>query len=272
MPELPEVEVIRRDLVPKLTGRTIREAQILTPRLTRRAGSPGSVAAGLVGRRIVALRRRGKCVWFDLGETSLIVRLGMTGQLRWWPEEAALAADRHTHAILRFAEGGLLSYRDARKFGELFLLPTAVVEETLRLGPEPLEADFTTAVLAGVCRSVARIKALLLDQRRIAGIGNIYADEALFRAKIRPTRRAASLRPVEIAALRDAIRCVLSEAIRHRGSSISDFRDPCGEPGGYAPEHRVYQRHGTPCRTCGSPIRRILVAQRGTHFCPTCQR
>jgi len=272
MPELPEAEVIRRDLAAALEGRTIREARILTPRLTRHAASPAAVAAGLAGRRIAALRRRGKCVWLDLGETSLIVRLGMTGQLRFWPEGAAPAADRHTHAILRLAGGGVLSYRDARQFGELLLLPTAAVEGTLRLGLEPLGAEFSAAALTRICRSEARIKSLLLDQHRIAGIGNIYADEALFRAGIRPTRRAASLRPAEIAALRKAIRSVLSEAIRHRGSTISDYRDASGEPGGYAPEHRVYQRHGTPCRTCGSIIRRLLVGQRGSHFCPTCQR
>ena len=272
MPELPEVEVIRRDLVPKVVGRSIRQATILSPRLTRRQGSPGSVAAGLEGRRIEALRRRGKFFQFDLGDRSLIARLGMTGQFRWWHDSASCQTDEHTHAVFHFAEGGVLTYRDVRKFGELFLLPTEAVESTLRVGPEPLGAGFSVAVLRRICKSSARVKSVLLDQRKVAGIGNIYADEALFRAKIRPTRRAASLADEELQALRLAIRAVLTAAIRYRGSSISDFRDPCGEPGGFAPRHRVYHCHGTPCRVCGTVIRRILVGQRGTHFCPTCQR
>ncbi|MBI4536520.1 MAG: DNA-formamidopyrimidine glycosylase [candidate division NC10 bacterium] len=272
MPELPEVETIRRDLVPKVVGRSIRQASILTPRLTRRAGTPASVAAGLIGRRIRALLRRGKFFQFDLGETSLIVRLGMTGQLRWWRDRESCQGDEHTHAFLHFDEGGVLTYRDVRKFGELFLVPTEAVEAALRVGPEPLEDAFSVGALRRICQSGARVKSVLLDQRKIAGLGNIYADEALFRAKIRPTRRAASLSEEELRALRGAIRFVLAAAIRQRGSSISDFRDPCGEPGGFAPRHRVYQCHGTPCRVCGTAIRRILVAQRGTHFCPTCQR
>jgi formamidopyrimidine-DNA glycosylase len=266
------VEVIRRTLAAKVEGRLIRGAEIRAPRLTRRAGSPATVAAGVTGRRIHALARRGKFLQFVLGETSLLVRLGMTGQLRWWPDEASCRQDGHTHAVFRFADGSVLTYRDARKFGEMFLLDTAAVEAALKIGPEPLEAGFTPAILRQVCRSAARVKSVLLDQRKIAGIGNIYADEALFRAKIRPTRRAASLSDAEVRALCAAIRAVLTAAIRQRGSSISDFLDPCGEPGGFAAQHRVYHRQGTVCRACGDRIRRILVGQRGTHFCPTCQR
>lgn len=272
MPELPEVEVIRRDLAPLLVGRCIREASILTPRIARRHRSPEAVASALAGQTIRALRRRAKCFQFDLGATSLIVRLGMTGQLRWWPASQPCVIDDHTHAVLRFAGEGVLTYRDVRKFGEWFLIPTESLEAVLRVGPEPLGDDFTAQVLRRICESGARIKAVLLDQRKIAGLGNIYADEALFRAGIRPTRRARSLSSAEIHGLRRAIRAVLHAAIRHRGSSISDFLDPCGEPGGFAPRHRVYHRHGTPCGICGTPIRRILLAQRGTHFCPACQR
>lgn len=272
MPELPEVEVVRRMLASKVVGRSIRRAAIFTPRLTRRGGNPAAVSAGVAGRRVQALTRRGKFLQFSLGETSLIVRLGMTGQLRWWPDDASCQRDGHTHAVFHFADGSVLTYRDARKFGELFLLDTAAVEAALNVGPEPLGEGFTVAVLRQACRSAARVKSVLLDQRKIAGIGNIYADEALFRAKIRPTRRAASLSDAELQALRAAIRAVLAAAIRQRGSSIADFRDPCGEPGAFAQRHRVYHRHGTPCRACGTLIRRVLVGQRGTHFCPTCQR
>ena len=273
MPELPEVEVIRRALVPWVVGRTIVEARIVEPRLTRRRGTPEEAATAVVGRCIRALRRRGKFFVFDLGEDSLIVRLGMTGQLLWWDAKDHFRPDGHTHAHLGLSRGGILSYRDVRKFGEIFVLPTHAVDSTLGIGVEPLDSAFTAAALEGVCRGCrVRIKALLLDQRKIAGIGNIYADEALFRAGIRPTRRASSLRPEEIRALRRGIRAVLEAGIRHRGSSISDFRDPCGEPGHFAPLHRVYHRHGKPCVVCKTPIRRIILGQRGTHFCPACQR
>ena len=273
MPELPEVEVIRRALAPRVVGRRIEEAQIALPRLTRRGGTPQGGAAAVTGRTVAALGRRGKCVLFDLGGESLIVRLGMTGQLLWWETGAQFLPDSHTHAHLRFSEGGVLSYRDVRKFGELFLLPTATLETALQIGMEPLDAVFTVEALARICRdSSVRIKSFLLDQRKIAGIGNIYADESLFRAGIRPTRRASSLRLEEVRALRRAVRAVLRSAIRHRGSTISDYRDPGGQPGSFAPLHRVYQRHGTPCMACGTPIQRIVLGQRGTHFCSTCQR
>jgi formamidopyrimidine-DNA glycosylase len=273
MPELPEVEVVRRALLPWVVGRTIVEARIAERRLTRRRGTPEEVAAAVVGRRIRALRRRGKFFVFDLGDHSLIVRLGMTGQLLWWDAKERFRPDGHTHAHLGLSRGGVLSYRDVRKFGEIFVLPTRAVDAALGVGVEPLDSTFTAAVLEGICRGRrVRIKPLLLDQRKIAGIGNIYADEALFRAGIRPTRPAASLRPEEVRTLRRSIRAVLDAGIRHRGSSIADFRDPCGEPGHFTPLHRVYHRHGKPCVVCTTPIRRIILGQRGTHFCPVCQR
>jgi formamidopyrimidine-DNA glycosylase len=273
VPELPEVEVIRQFLEPRVVGRRIDEARILDPRLTRRRGAPEEVGAVVAGRTVRTLRRRGKWFLFDLDGESLVVRLGMTGQLLWSEGSDRFAPDAHTHAVFRLSGGGILTYRDVRKFGEIFLLPGAEQEGALGLGVEPLEPGFTADVLHGLCRiSRARIKPLLLDQRKVAGIGNIYADEALFRAGVRPTRRAGTLRRAEVQAVWRAIRAVLREAIRHRGSSISDFRDPCGAPGRFAPLHRVYHRHGEPCLRCGGPIRRIVLGQRGTHFCPVCQR
>jgi formamidopyrimidine-DNA glycosylase len=273
MPELPEVEIVRRGLAPHVVGRRIARLVIRAPRLTRRQGNPETLAAAVAGCGVGALSRRGKWLLFDLGTQVLVVRLGMTGQLLWDETSSLGQCDAHTHAEMTFHEGGRIRYRDVRKFGEFFLLPAAEVESRLGVGPEPLEDAFTEEALAEICRgSRVRIKALLLDQRKIAGIGNIYADEALFRAEIRPTRRADALRAVEVRRLRRSIRLVLREALRYRGSTISDYRDPYGNPGGFAPRHRVYQRHGLPCRTCGTPIRRILVAQRGTHFCPSCQR
>jgi formamidopyrimidine-DNA glycosylase len=272
MPELPEVEVIRRDLVPKVEGRRIARAKLAEGRLTRRCGTPREVEAALTGRRVVRLRRRGKFFLFDLDGDSLVVRLGMTGQLLWWESGEAFQPDRHTHASLVFAGGGILSYRDIRKFGEMFILPSVAVERDLRLGVEPLSRAFTTRAFGEMCRASTRIKPLLLNQTKVAGIGNIYADEALFRAGIRPTRRAASLRIAEVQSLRDAIRTVLRAGIRHRGSSIANYRDAGGEPGYFASLHRVYHRHGQPCLDCGTPVRRIILGQRGTHFCPRCQR
>jgi len=271
MPELPEVEVIRLGLEPRVVGRCIRRARITEPRLTRRQGSPREVEARLAGQKVAALRRRGKFFLFDLGAETLVVRLGMTGQLLWAAEEGRLPRDRHVHARLDFAPRGALAYRDIRKFGELFLLPTAEVEARLQLGVEPLGPGFTLAALQRICRGPTRIKPLLLDQRRIAGVGNIYADEALFRARIRPTRPGASLSEAELRALRTALRAVLRAGIRHRGSSIANYRDAEGAPGRFAALHRVYQRTGRPCPACGEPIRRILLGQRGTHFCPCCQ-
>jgi formamidopyrimidine-DNA glycosylase len=273
MPELPEVEVIRRDLAPNVEGRRIQSAKLSESRLTRRCGSPREVETALTGRTVVRLRRRGKFFLFDLGEESLVVRLGMTGQLLWQKGGDAFRPDGHTHAVLTFAGGGVLAYRDIRKFGEMFVLPTAGVEESLRLGVEPLENGFRVEVLRDICKaSATRIKPLLLNQTRIAGIGNIYADEALFRAGIRPARRASSLRPGEIRALWRAIRDVLQAGIRHRGSSIANFLDASGQPGHFASRHRVYRRHGQPCLRCGTTICRVVLGQRGTHFCPTCQR
>ncbi len=285
MPELPEVEIIRRDLVPQVVGRAVESAKLTAPRLTRRRGTPAAVEAALPGRTVVALRRRGKYLLFDLtGGESLVVRLGMTGQLRWVADGAAFRPDGHTHAQIVFAMGppsgrvstgagdGVLYYRDVRRFGEMFLLPTDAVERTLRIGREPLDPAVRAEDLHRLCRARTRIKSLLLDQRKLAGIGNIYADEALFRAGIRPTRRARSLTRVEAARLLRALRAVLRAGIRHRGSSISDYRDAAGRPGGFARLHRVYRRQGQPCLSCGAPIRRTQVAQRGTHFCPTCQR
>jgi formamidopyrimidine-DNA glycosylase len=272
MPELPEVEVIRRDLLRRIQGRRIRRASLREARLTRRRGTPREVEAALAGRTVKALRRRGKFFIFDLGPDSLVVRLGMTGQLLWSEGDGGFRPDPHTHARLVFSGGGTLYYRDIRKFGEMFILPTESVEGMLAVGVEPLDAQFTLEALRDLCQAPTKIKALLLNQKKIAGIGNIYADEALFRARVRPTRKAASLRQEEIRDLRRAIRQVLDAGIRHRGSSISDYRDPCGQPGRFVALHRVYHRQGEPCLRCGTRIRRIVLGQRGTHFCPTCQR
>jgi formamidopyrimidine-DNA glycosylase len=264
VPELPEVETVRRSLEPRVTGRRIVTAEFRSVRVLR-GGDPDHMAAALAGARIVSLERRGKFLLFRLdGGSLLMIHLGMTGKLLM----DALPG-RHTHAILTLDRGTLV-YDDPRQFGCLELHPD-VPARVARLGPEPLEIspeDF----IAALARRKRQIKALLLDQTFLRGLGNIYADEALFRAGIHPLALASRLRKPRALRLYRAIVEVLTEAIQAGGSSISDYVDGDGRPGFFQFSHKVYQRTGEPCTVCGSPIRRILVGQRGTHFCGRCQR
>jgi formamidopyrimidine-DNA glycosylase len=262
VPELPEVETVTRSIA-RLVGRRIVSAEFSCLRILR--GDPGQMSAALAGRRIRGVRRRGKFIVLELdGGDCLTVHLGMTGKLL-----LNGAAGRHTHAVFNL-DRGVLRYEDQRQFGRLEVsrgLPARVQ----KLGPEPLE--IALAEFAGrLKRRKARIKAVLLDQGFVRGMGNIYADEALFRAGIHPLAIAARLRRDRVARLHKAMVEVLTQAIAQGGSSISDYVDAAGRRGFFQFEHRVYQRTGEPCVVCGTAIRRILVAQRGTHFCPKCQR
>lgn len=263
MPELPEVETITRALAPRLRGRRIVSAEFHCRRVLH--GNPDETAAALAGRKVSAVRRHGKFIEIQLdGGWSLVVHLGMTGKLLLNAE-----AGKHTHAILTLDQGTLL-YDDSRQFGRLELsegLPARVQ----KLGPEPLEVPFENFA-AVLKKRKSKIKALLLNQKFLRGIGNIYADEALFRAGIHPQAIASRLRPERVKGLYAAIRKVLKAAIAAGGSSISDYVDVDGRQGSFQVKHNVYQRTGEPCRKCGTPIRRILVVQRGTHFCPRCQK
>jgi formamidopyrimidine-DNA glycosylase len=270
VPELPEVEVTRRQLEPMLVGRRI--ARILTTRpsyffLT----PPPRLRRRLQGRTVVGLERIGKYLLacLDSGE-RLLLHLGMTGEI---VRAGAFPVDGHTHLQLFFEDGrpGVV-FRDARKFGKVQLL--AAGEDSLRvlrLGPDALEADAGDLHAATRGRRIA-IKSLLLDQAVLAGVGNIYADEALFLAGVRPTRRAATLKRAESAALAAAVRQVLRRAIAAGGSSISDFIQPDGGDGAYQDERHVYAREGEPCGNCGTTIRRRVLGQRSSHYCPSCQR
>ncbi|MCL4401144.1 MAG: bifunctional DNA-formamidopyrimidine glycosylase/DNA-(apurinic or apyrimidinic site) lyase [Acidobacteria bacterium] len=264
MPELPEVETVRRTIAPHVEGRRILSAEFRCPRVLR-GGDPERMAAFMTGRRIAAVRRHGKFLLMELeGGLVFLVHLGMTGKLL-----VGGVPGRHTHAILTL-EGCVLLYDDSRQFGCLEL-HESIPRRVARLGPEPLEIaweDFARALR----RRKTRLKALLLDQTFLRGIGNIYADEALFRAGIHPLAVAARLRPERARRLYQAITTVLSEAIAAGGSSISDYVDAEGRKGFFQFSHRVYQRTGEPCVACGAKIRRVLVAQRGTHFCPRCQK
>ena len=263
MPELPEVETVTRSIAP-LVGRRIVTAEFRNLRILR-GGDPDVMAARLAGRRIGAVKRYGKFIVVSLkGGGFLLIHLGMTGRLLLGGERG-----KHTHAILTLDRGVLL-FDDSRQFGSL-QVSDEFPERVARLGPEPLEvsfADFASALK----RRKTRIKALLLNQTFLRGIGNIYADEALFRAGIHPMAPASRLRGERVRKLYDAISEVLREAIAAGGSSISDYVDAEGRKGFFQFQHRVYQRTGEPCNTCGTPIRRLLVAQRSSHYCPHCQK
>ncbi|MBZ5586432.1 MAG: bifunctional DNA-formamidopyrimidine glycosylase/DNA-(apurinic or apyrimidinic site) lyase [Acidobacteriia bacterium] len=263
MPELPEVETVVRSIAP-LVGRHILAAEFRCPRVLR-GGDPDVLSARLGGSSIARVERRGKFILISLDRGGyLVIHLGMTGRLL-----LGGTPGKHTHAILTLDRGALL-YDDSRQFG-CILYSDEVPERVRRLGPEPLEISFEDFA-AALKKRKARIKALLLNQRFLRGLGNIYADEALFRAGVHPLALASRLRRGRALRLYDAITAVLTEAIAAGGSSVSDYVDGQGRKGFFQFSHRVYQRTGEPCLHCGKPIRRILVAQRSSHYCPACQK
>jgi formamidopyrimidine-DNA glycosylase len=271
VPELPEVETIRRALAPRVEGRTLAQVAILDPRWTR-PRAPAEVEAALTGRLIRRLGRRGKYLVWELdGETFLLQHLRMTGAVLYDP------APPPAHARVRIAldDGHRLVYDDPRRFGTGELAAgQAGLEAFLaaRLGLEPLDPGFTAAHLRALGRTCrAPIKAFLLDQRRVAGVGNIYADEALFRAGIHPLREARRLTGAQWEGLRAGVVAALAAGIAADGASIDDYRDPDGSRGRFQDEFLVHRRAGRPCPTCGAPIRKLVAAGRGTYACETCQ-
>ena len=263
MPELPEVETVTRSLA-ALVGRRIVAAEFRCLRILR-GGDPDRMAARLAGRRIAGVKRYGKFIIVTLeGGGYLLVHLGMTGKLL-----LGGPAGKHTHAILTL-DRGILLYDDSRQFGAV-QFSEEFPDRVASLGPEPLEVT-PDEFARRLKRHKMRIKALLLNQRFVRGIGNIYADEALFRAGIHPMALSNRLRPGSVRRLHQAIVEVLTEAIAAGGSSISDYVDAEGRKGFFQFSHRVYQRTGEPCTRCRTPIRRVLVAQRSSHFCPRCQK
>jgi formamidopyrimidine-DNA glycosylase len=273
VPELPEVETVRRRLAPVLEGATIARAEIVDPRLTRPV-DPASVAASLVGERIAAVERRGKyLLWRLESGRTLVVHFRMTGSLRH-ARAGELPDDAYRRATVALDTGTDVAYRDVRRFGTWEILDEAHLRPYLaaRLGPEPLAPSFTAARLGALASGrKTPIKAFLLDQRRIAGVGNIYADEALWRARIHPRRPAGELDAVEIGRIHRALRAALRRGVALRGSTLRDYRTPDGDTGGMQHEFHVYGRLGEPCDRCGRPIERIVVAGRGTWLCPRCQ-
>ena len=273
MPELPEVETIRTALAPVFAGRRIEEARILDARLTR-PESPEEVEARLTGQRVDGVFRRGKylIVAFSSG-SHLLVHLRMTGSFRYG-HDGDLVADPHLRAVVRLDDGSDVAYRDVRRFGTWLVLQPGEIDVYLRarLGPEPFAPSFTAARLAAALAGRrAPVKAVILDQRAVAGVGNIYADEALWRARIAPERAGRSLGGAEVKALHRGVRAALRAGIARQGATLRDYRDPSGASGTMQDEFRVYGRDGEPCPRCRSPIVKTRVAGRGTWFCPVCQ-
>ncbi len=274
MPELPEVETVRAQLAPVLAGRTLRSVEILDERLTR-PFDPQEVAARLDGQRVGAVDRRGKyvIVRFESG-LVLVVHLRMTGSFLVAPH-GELPADAHRRAVVRLDDASDVAYRDVRRFGTWLVLEEYELDEYLqaRLGEEPLGTRFTTRRLADrLAGRRAPVKSAILDQRAVAGLGNIYADEALWYAGVHPLRPAGALDENEVAEVRRAIRRALRIGIRRQGATLSDYRTPNGGRGAMQDEFKVYGRAGRPCLRCGTPIEKIHIAGRGASYCPGCQR
>lgn len=270
MPELPEVETVVRALREPLLGRTV-QGMWYDWANTLHSPPPAVFAARITGQTFRAVNRRAKYILCELDNDTLVVHLKMSGRLYVSPDDAAQEADRWLHFMLQLDGGQQLRFSDARKFGKVYL--TSDIEAiTGALGPEPLADTFTVDVMrARLANRSKMIKALLLDQTFVAGVGNIYADEALHRAKIHPERRSNTLTDDEAAALHGTIRAALAEGIRQQGATIGWYRTPEGTPGAMQDHFVAYGREGEPCYTCGTTIAKIRVAQRGTHFCPTCQ-
>jgi formamidopyrimidine-DNA glycosylase len=261
VPELPEVETVVRTIAPHLAGRRIVSATFTSRFVT--PGNRSALAARLAGRKVETVRRRGKFIVLALDQGTLAVHLGMTGRLL-----VGGNAGQHTHAVFTL-DDGLILYDDPRQFGKIEW-SVGDPKRIARLGPEPLEISLDE--FRARLKRKTRIKPLLLNQAFVAGLGNIYADESLFAAGIHPLATAATLSRARAARLHQAIREILTEAIASGGSSISDYVDAQGRRGWFQVQHCVYGREGESCVRCGSPIRKIVVAQRGTHFCPKCQK
>lgn len=262
MPELPEVETVVRSVADYITGQYIEAVTLSSHRVTR--GDRDRTIQALVGSTISAVRRHGKQILIELDRGLLYIHLGMTGNLLW-----NASPGKYSRAVFTLKDG-LLVYNDIRQFGRVEFYPETP-PHLARVGPDALRIDFPS-FFARLKKRQGAIKPLLLDQSILSGVGNIYADEALFAAQIHPRTRAGRISQERALKLYRQLQATLKLAIQHRGSSISNHVDARGDPGQYQQMHAVYGRAGEPCLVCGSPIKRIVLGQRGTHYCPRCQR
>jgi formamidopyrimidine-DNA glycosylase len=275
MPELPEVETIRRDLEPEIVGRVIAKVDVLQPDIVLPPHGPDAFRRQLRDRRIVGVRRRAKYLLFDVeGGSVLQVQLRMSGRFALGLEAPDPAEFRHIAARLHLDDGRILYYDDMRRLGGLRLLSLRDWKlEEKKLGPEPLASSYRATDLGRTLASTrSPVKNALMDQRRVAGVGNIYASEALFRAGVDPRRPGRDLNEPEVARLHRSVRSVLREALRQAGTSFQNYRAVNGRSGSFQASLSVYAREGEPCRTCHTPVERIVQAGRSTFFCPSCQR
>ncbi len=271
MPELPEVETTRRGLAPHVERQKVTAVSIYDHRL--RWPVPHDLPRRLVGRVVDRVDRRSKYLLFRFGKDTFIVHLGMTGSLRVYYDPPPKRA--HDHVDLAFGNGAILRYHDPRRFGAMLWSPHSAQPHALlaSLGPEPFAPEFNVDYLhAATRRRSVAIKLALMDSHLVVGVGNIYANEALFRAGIRPTRPANKISRDRLARLVDAVRATLSEAISKGGSTLRDYVDSAGNPGYFQHEYNVYGRDGDPCKVCGAAIRSLRQGGRATTFCGHCQR
>ncbi len=287
MPELPEVETIRRDLEKEVVGKRIKQVEVTGLRSIRRHKDKNELIFRLEGRKIGSVHRRGKYLLMPLEEASvaagqqaddvLVVHLGMSGQLLR-ARSAKEEAPKHTHVVITFTQGGMLRFVDPRTFGELFVAAAGELEkqvaELAHLGFDPLEDIMSWNRFGELLHSrKTKLKPLLMDQRFMAGVGNLYADEILWAAGIRPDRGSETLSSQEVRRLYRAMVETLQDGVKHRGSSLADeqYRDLFGAVGDYQSQHKVYDKEGEPCRRCRTPIVRVKAQNRSTFMCPQCQ-
>lgn len=276
MPELPEVETVKETLKQLVIGKTIKSVVIHWPKMIKHPDDQAKFQALLKGETIREIKRRGKFLCFYLDEAVLISHLRMEGRYSFAPHPELEPIDAHTHIIFLFTDGSELRYRDVRKFGTMHVFKKGEEFSTpplLLLGPEPLSEDFQFDVLQKKLSGTTRtIKAALLDQTIVVGLGNIYVDEALYRARIHPETAANRVSRQKMARLVTAIKETLSEAVKMGGSTVRTYLNGQGRMGMFQQKLFVYGREGEPCKTCGRPIKKIKLGGRGTHFCPACQR
>ncbi|MGM0124127.1 formamidopyrimidine-DNA glycosylase [Enterococcus sp. AZ194] len=273
MPELPEVETVRKGLERLVVGKTIEQVTVRWPRIIEQPEAD-LFATELTGETIEAVHRRGKYLLIQLTHWELVSHLRMEGKYEFYAEDAQ--ENKHTHVIFHFTDGSELHYNDVRKFGRMALIPKGTsgsYKSLVTLGPEPLPEVFLLAEFEkGLKKSHKAIKPLLLDQKLVTGLGNIYVDEALWQAKIHPEQPADTLTKKEVATLRLAIIDVLKKAVEAGGTTIRSYLNALGEAGKFQVALEAYGQTGVPCSRCGTAIVKTKVAQRGTHFCPNCQK